>query len=233
MVAQLQPPSRPLPSGGATWTWSHRRSSKPRGQWVRVYHRGRHTPHGHTARTWGPVARFDPHLPDAAGARQVDPDGRSVLYVGADLATSLCEVFGERRDAPLCPNWRAAVLKPARPMVLFDLCRAGAAMAIGALPALGDGNEDRDLTQRWARAIYEDQPAYRHVTGIHYRSAYNGGISLALWDSDGRVRTRVVGARVADHPLASPELLPRVRQVCVDRLMSLELISTNDCDKCP
>jgi hypothetical protein len=39
-------------------------------------------------------------------------------------------------------------------------------MAIGALPALGDGNEARSLTQQWARAIYEDQPAGPEITGM-------------------------------------------------------------------
>ena len=39
-------------------------------------------------------------------------------------------------------------------------------MAIGALPALSDGNEARSLTQQWARAIYEDQPAGPETTGI-------------------------------------------------------------------
>ena len=71
-----------------------------------------------------------------------------------------------------------------RGLAIFDLARRGAAMAIGALPALADGNEKRLLTQEWARAIYEDRPAGPKIVGIHYRSAYNGGSSLALWDCD-------------------------------------------------
>ena len=54
---------------------------------------------------------------------------------------------------------------------MYDLAAEGAAMAIGALPALSDANEARSLTQQWARAIYEDQPAGPETTGIHYRSA--------------------------------------------------------------
>ena len=56
-------------------------------------------------------------------------------------------------------------------------------MAIGALPSLCDGNERRSLTQQWARAIYEDEPAGPDVAGIHYRSAYNhrrGACALGL-----------------------------------------------------
>jgi RES domain len=104
-----------------------------------------------------------------------------VLYVGVDLATSLCEVFGQTRGALLCPRWRVARLQPTASRVVFDLCSPGAAMAIGALPALADAQLPRTLTQEWARAIYEDQPAQRRVTGIRYRSAYNGDYSLALW----------------------------------------------------
>lgn len=70
---------------------------------------------------------------------------------------------------------------------MFNLAAKGAAMAIGALPALGDGNEARSLTQQWARAIYEDQPAGPEITGIHYRSGYNSGQALALWDCDADV----------------------------------------------
>jgi hypothetical protein len=162
----------------------------------------------------------------------VDPDGRSVLYVGDNLATSLCEVFGEGHVAGICPQWRAAVLEPATPLALLDLCKSGSAMAIGALPALADGNEKRDLTQQWARAIYEDQPAWRRVTGIRYRSAYNGGISLALWDSGGRVRTVMTHSRVADQALDSPVLLPRVQTDLAVRLIPTELIDPADCDVC-
>lgn len=230
MVAQLQPPTRPLPRGAATWSWS--RGISARWQWVRIYHQGPHSKNGHTPRIWGPKARFDPHRRDRAGKPQVDPDGRSVLYVGADLATSLCEVFGEGRDAAICPMWRAAILEPVTPLVLLDLCKAGSAMAIGALPALADCNEKRDLTQQWARAIYEDQPARRPVTGIRYRSAYNGGVSIALWDSAGRVRTVMTRSRVADHALDSPVLLPRIQRELAARGISLEFVTTDQCDVC-
>lgn len=47
----------------------------------------------------------------------------------------------------------------------------------------------RDLTQQWARAICEDQPAAGKVEGIHYRSAYRGGRAPALWDCVGEIET--------------------------------------------
>jgi hypothetical protein len=48
---------------------------------------------------------------------------------------------------------------------MYDLDAKGAAMAIGALPSLGNGNEPRSLTQQWARAIYDEKPAGSAVTG--------------------------------------------------------------------
>jgi len=104
-----------------------------------------------------------------------------VLYAGQDLATSACEVFGEAGEAQLCPAWRVALLRPARPLSLLDLTAPGSAMAIGALPSLAGGAYPRQLTQAWARAVYEDDPTGSHVDGVRYRSAYNGGLALALW----------------------------------------------------
>jgi RES domain len=122
---------------------------------------------------YGPMARFDHH--DRADPPVVDTTGRRVLYVGEDLATSACEVFGDAGIAAICTFYRVAIITPTTTLAMYDLAAKGAAMAIGALPALGDGNEARSLTQQWARAIYEDQPAGPEITGIHYRSGYNSG----------------------------------------------------------
>ena len=163
----------------------------------------------------------------------MDPDGRSVLYVGTDLATSLCEVFGEAGEARLCPRWRVAVLEPSAALRMFDLCAPGCAMAIGALPALADGFVSRSLTQEWARVIYEDQPGPDHVTGIRYRSAYNGDFSLAIWDSAGLVTTRVdAGGSSADLALADPAMIGRVAIACQLRRIEVNLISSADCRRC-
>lgn len=232
MVIALKPPASPLPRGGNTWSWKPRVGGGS-WAWCRVYHLGTHNRDGHTARTFGPLHRFDPQQPDSAGKPREDPTGRSVLYIGSDLAASLCEVFGETEYAPLCPRWRVAVLAPRQALRLFDLCAPGSAMKIGALPALADGALPRSLTQQWARAIYQDQPARFTVTGIRYRSAYNGAISLALWDSAGLVDTvRDSDGRPADLPLGDPALLGRVRAACTSRQISLEVISSTDCRRC-
>jgi hypothetical protein len=100
LVRPLAPPVPLLSSGGKSYFWV--RGSR-RWRWCRVYHREARTPRGDTARTFGPLARFDPHTPDPAHPA-VDPAGRSVLYVGDGLATSACEVFGETGEALICPG---------------------------------------------------------------------------------------------------------------------------------
>lgn len=232
MVVDLKAPTRPLPRGGTTWSWLPR-TGAGNWHWCRVYHQGAHNQNGHTPRTFGPLYRFDPHRPGTAGVPHRDPDGRSVLYLGSDLATSLCEVFGEAEHAALCPRWRAAALEPSTRLRLFDLRAPGSAMAIGALPALADAALPRALTQEWARAIYEDQPASYKVTGIRYRSAYNGGISLVLWDSANDATTvHETGGKLADVALADPTMLTRVRAACTPRRITVKTIASIECGEC-
>jgi hypothetical protein len=69
-------------------------------------------------------------------------------------------------------------------LVLVDL-RGPGAMAVGALQALATGNEDRELTQEWALAIFEDGPGGADVQGIIYPGAHDGGDCIALWAGAG------------------------------------------------
>jgi hypothetical protein len=85
-------------------------------------------------------------------------------------------------------------------------------MAIGALPSLADGNEPRRLTQQWARSIFEDRPAGPGVCGVRYRTAYNFGYSLALWDCDDSVDVvRDSAGRAQDLPLQDRRVLRRLQ----------------------
>ena len=143
MVRALGPPPDPLPKAKRVWRWNPPAASA-RWWWCRVYHLGKHVPSGITFRRYGPKARFDHHLP--ADPPVVDKTGRRVLYVGEDLSTSACEVSGEAGVAAICPNYRVAIIAPTTTLAMFDLAAKGAALAIGALPALGDGNEARSRT---------------------------------------------------------------------------------------
>lgn len=112
------------------------------------------------------IERDIPDSGQEAVLPKIDESGRRILYVGEDLATSASEVFGEAGVAAICPRYRLSIVAPIRPLALVDLARRGAALAIGALPALADGSEARSLTQQWARAIFEDQPASPDVCGV-------------------------------------------------------------------
>jgi hypothetical protein len=106
-------------------------------------------------------------------------------------------------------------------------------MAIGALPTLGDGALPRSLTQEWARAIYEDHPLGAPAGGIRYRSAYNAGIALALWDTTGRIRVTVDDNGIdADIPLNHPGMLIRLKTLLVERQIVVRTIPHADCPRC-
>ncbi len=232
MVRDLTLPARPLPTGAArtSWRWRSPTVARP-WLWCRVYHRSAHTPTGDTARRYGPLARFDPHTPPFASPAD-DPVGRTVLYVGADLATSACEVFGETGEVRLCPGWRVALLRPDRPLSLLDLTAPGCALAIGALPALADGPLARELTQAWARAIYEDRPAGPASTGVRYRSAYNGGLALAVWDSAAAVSTVRAAGVVQDFALTYPPILARLLAAMGPRHIDVTSAPASACRQC-
>jgi hypothetical protein len=230
MVRKLGPPSRPLPKAKRVWRWNPPQPSA-RWRWCRVYHQGKYTPDGVTFRRYGPQARFDHHHP--ADPPVVDTTGRRVLYVGEDLATSACEVFGDAGIAAICPNYRVAIIAPTTILAIFNLAAKGAAMAIGALPALGDGNEARSLTQQWARAIYEDQPAGPEITGIHYRSGYNSGQALGLWDCDADVEVvRDDDGHQQNIALDDPRILPRLQVQLRRRQISITTVTSSECNEC-
>jgi hypothetical protein len=106
-------------------------------------------------------------------------------------------------------------------------------MAIGALPSLADGNERRSLTQQWARAIFEDHPAGPDVRGVRYRSAYNFGYSLALWDCDDSVEiVRDSAGRIQDLALDDPRVLVRFEIEMRKRRINVTTIPESECSTC-
>ncbi|WP_137873800.1 RES domain-containing protein [Rhodococcus sp. Q] len=105
-------------------------------------------------------------------------------------------------------------------------------MAIGAVPSLAT-DENRELTQQWAQAIYEDQPAATKVEGIRYRTAYRGNYSIALWDCPDAVE---MALDKEGQPLDIPLNVGRGRHlllnVLVDSGISTTFIADADCKAC-
>jgi len=145
---------------------------------VRVYHDDPDHD-GLTPRTFGPLARFDPHVRDGHKRPREDPQGRGALYLAADLGTALAESYpGQWPEVPICPHARAAWVRPPRSIALLDLAGEGA-LAIGAPGTLQWGDEPRRRTQRWGRRIYEQ---YRDLEGIRYQAAHQGGECVVVWE---------------------------------------------------
>jgi RES domain-containing protein len=180
MVTLLRPPRRPLPEPRSKHIWTWRANDLM----IRVYHE-----HPHRsplrARTYGPLQRFDPHITDRHRRPREQRDGRGVNYLAETLGCALAEAFPDQSpEVAICPGLRAVSASPVASVTLLDLTGDGA-MRIGAVGTLGAGNEPRRLTQRWARAIYEDFP---HLAGVRYRDAHQGGTAVAVWERAGMLR---------------------------------------------
>ena len=235
MVVPLAEPIRPLAKRGLPWTWRPRARGRVKPwTWCRLYH---YDP-GHAAtaeqhRQFGPLFRLDHQT--AQDPPALCPDGRTVLYVGDTLETVIGEVFGDTPDdARVCPNMRIALLEPARSIPLLDLHKRGGAMRIRALPSLGTGAYDYHLTQKWARAIYEDQPVPRHrIQGIRYTAAHSGGQSLALWNTDSAVSTVISNGFRQDFAVQEPQVWTRVLVAANNIEVNMNRISATDCNRCP
>jgi len=100
-------------------------------------------------------------------------------------------------------------------------------MAIGAVGTLGSGDEQRTLTQAWARAIYEDLSG---LHGVKYRGAHQGGVSVAVWERAGvlvpRPGTPFDGLRL------SGALAGRVKLALASQGRRPVHVTAADCDAC-
>lgn len=122
-------------------------------------------------RYWGPsAARFDPHEPPPS-AQDI-----GVSYAALNVATSLAEVFQDRRvintvrHSPYLTAWQ-----PRRSLRLLDLTGTWP-VRNGASHALNTGRHD--LCRAWARAIYKK---WGSADGLFYSSATTGQPSVVLW----------------------------------------------------
>jgi hypothetical protein len=198
----LESPRRPLEAGRIV-PWEPGDAAR-----YRLYHCDPQTPDALHRRQFGPLHRFDHHLPQASGEPRECPEGRTVTYLGEDRKTAGAEVFWDSGPtARVCPRHRLAQLRPLATINLLDLTEDGAD-AIEALPVLCTGDStDSDLTQEWARAIYEDLG----VDGICYPGAHQLGICTVLFERSAPLELVVDAGVPVDLPLQDDRVWQRFR----------------------
>ncbi len=146
---------------------------------ARVYFTaGDHPTRWNEFRHYGPMldARFDHHLPDAAGEPFVQD--RSILYCAAAADTCFAEVFQETRriNRTRRAPW-LAIFALRRDLALLDLSGAYPTR-VGASMAINTGSRAR--ARGWAKAFYA---AHDALQGIYYPSSMNGNEpAVALTD---------------------------------------------------
>ncbi|MBN9608439.1 MAG: hypothetical protein BGO26_19615 [Actinobacteria bacterium 69-20] len=145
-------------------------------------------------------------VPTSTGANRVDnPGAYDVLYLGDSPQCAVAEAFG------WAPRWNAGLLRgsPALPgsvraLVAYDLGGHAAVCDLDdadRLASLGLRpprvvTRDREVTQAWARELFEGG----QYAGVRWWSYYNPDWgSVGLWDSAALHVTDVVTLTV-DHP---------------------------------
>jgi hypothetical protein len=188
------PPTRPINPRYATLAAGTRL--------VRIYNPIYLEPNGYSHH--GPRSRFDHHL-------EADPPAhdaaRGIYYAAPDLSGCVVEVFG---DAGVIERGalRVAVVEPGRSLRLLDLSGDGAWHS-GSVAALTK-DADRQLTQRWARYIYEQHTKYGAVDGVQFENAHNAALAYALFERAGSLRV------VADFALSDSRLSGTLAQIALD-----------------
>lgn len=161
-------------------------------------------------RHWGPGsgARFDHHLPDAAGRAHVQE--RGILYCAEQGITCLAEVFQASRAIDRTRgDPHLVAFSTQQPLRLIDLTgefatRMGASLAIHSGP--------RSRTRMWARALYD---AFGNAHGLLYLSSMHpSGRAIALNE---RAHPAIPPSPDFNRALADPVLTDIVDE-CIDRL---------------
>lgn len=166
-------------------------------------------------------AGYPLYVPEPGGAGRADNPGRyRTLYLSDAPAGAVAEAFGTlklwnarmftRPDLPGSVRAIAAV-EAADDLAIFDLDDADALKALGLRPSQVVTRE-REVTQRWALAIYEQGT----WGGVRWWSHYDPRwYSYAAWDFAAlTVRPGAVRALTMDDPavLEAAEILGRARE---------------------
>lgn len=209
---------------GHRWDWHPYNSA-----WIRIYHRDFFTPSATHRRTYGPLHRFDHHLPPH-DAPAICPQGRSATYLAKTLRAAASEVFSSLDPFRVCPNWHMAWLRAKAPLKVQDITGAGG-MALGAGPWLGSSPPefvDRSYTQEWARKIYSDTDLH----GIRYTGSHEEGPCIAIWDRAPELELVLNAGDPYDTRIQEPEVWSDVVSVYAETSRSLIQIGETDCQFC-
>lgn len=143
---------------------------------VRLFDPTRHSVTATSFRHFGPLLRFDHHLPTSNNPG-LDNE-RGVYYSGFTLSSCIVEVFG---DAGLinCGEWHVAAPRTERELILLDI-RGSGAMRAGSVAALGKV-PDHSISQSWSRWFYE-RPEYNNPDGLIWYNAHNDEDALVLFE---------------------------------------------------
>lgn len=196
----------------------------------RVWHPSPRTPTATQMRTWGPLARFDPHPP----GDPADHPQHRVWYGAQRLDVAVLEVYN--RDAPaqpplqltppaeICRSARASLVTIVGDARVVDLTNPEHCTAIGASTELGSAvTGDYRVQQAWAR-ILRTAPG---VDGIRYPSARSAHVQ---GDATALLRARAVGTVTAQHLVIDDTLWPLV-MMALDRAgVGWELVDR--CNRC-
>lgn len=193
----------------------------PRSLW-RVWHPSPHASSADQPRTFGPLARFDPHPP---GPPAEHPD-HVVWYGAAGFDVSALEVFNRGGTvAEMCPEWRGSLVAVDPTAGLFPLDSSEACAEVGATTALGDQVVDTyRTTQTWGR-FFDTSPGVDGVRCLACRATDRDGVATALLR---HLRTGVT----AQHLLMDDALWPHVMAALDAVGVAAVKISPQDCGRC-
>lgn len=156
-----------------------------------------------TPRQYGPLFRFDHHdLPPATHPT------KSVWYAAESLRGAVAEAFGGTRILDASSAQRYVCASITASPALLSLLSVGPSR-IGATHELC-ATTNYDLTQEWARAIYED---YTSLHGIRWKARNSGSLSIVLNDRQAVATCMTV---ILDAPLNHPDVWPRLVRAAKD-----------------
>lgn len=157
------------------------------------------------------------YVPTSSGQSRIDnPDLYRSFYLAADPQAAIAETFGRfavwRADTFVHASGSAyalATIDAPDDLALFDLNDIDALRSIGVMRPTDVVTRDREVTQAWARAIFER----REFAGVRWWSYYNPAWPIVgLWAFDDLAVTSI-DVLVVDGAFVREAALAIVRQI--------------------